>query len=455
MTTEDIRALIEWDRGHVGHWVVPFGENAGLLADRADGVSWYTADGREVLDGSSQLMCVTLGYREEYKREVAEAVAAQIRRLPYSTNFWGFANQATVEAAQRLAAVSPSDLQVFVFTPGGSESVETAFQLSRAYWKKKGTYKHKIVSLQNSYHGVYFGSGSATRVGNGSFTSMYTPLAPGFVAAPDYHCFRCPLGHTHPQCGLQCAQQIENLIQLEDPNTVAAVIVEVEHGTAGCIPSPPGYMQAVREICDRNQVHLIVDEVMTGFGRTSVDGNAFACQISGVTPDLMTMAKGLTSAYLPLGAVGVHRELAEGLGGAVLAGPTYAAHPASCAAAAKVLEIYVRDGIFDYAAELGRYTAAALKERIVDKIPVVDHVAGYGTLLGLELLKDAETKEGYSHEALEALQNVALSKGLYIRTAGAGSRIMFCPPLVSTREEVDRMIAILAEAFADGSWAVL
>ena len=148
----------------------------------------------------------------------------------------------------------------------------------------------------------------------------------------------------------------------------------------------------------------------------------------------------------------MRRELADGLGGAVLAGPTYAAHPVSCAAAAKVIEIYTRDRVFEHAAELGRYTAAALHERIVAEIPIVDHCAGYGMLLGLELLKNAEAKEGYSHEALEALQDVALGKGLYIRIAGAGSRIMFCPPLVSTHEEVDSMIAILAEALRDTAW---
>lgn len=447
-----INHLVDWDRRHVGHWVIPFGENAGFIADRSDNVSWYTSDGFEVLDGSSQLMCVTLGYRDEYKREVADAVATQIKKLPYSTNFWGLANEATIAAAQSLAEIAPPEMEMFLFTPGGGESVETAFQLSRACWKNQGMSKYKIISLQNSYHGIYFGSGAATRVGNGAFTRMYAPLAPGFVAAPDYHCYRCPLGHTHPQCSLQCAQQIENTIQLEDPSTVAAVIVEVEHGTAGCIPSPPGYMQAVRDICNRLDVHLIVDEVMTGFGRTSINGNAFACQISGVAPDLMTMAKGLTSAYMPLGAVGISRAVAEGLSGSVLAGPTYAGHPASCAAAAKVMEIYQRDRIFEHAAKMGRYMAAALNDQVVAEIPDVDHVAGYGMLLGLEITKNPKTKEEYSHEALAALQDAAFDRGLYIRLAGAGSRMMFCPPLVSTEGEIERMIAILVQAFKDRGW---
>jgi adenosylmethionine-8-amino-7-oxononanoate aminotransferase len=444
--------LLEWDRKHVGHWVVPFGQNAGLLADRSDGVSWYTSEGFQVFDGSSQLMCVNLGYREEYKREVADAVAAQIKRLPYSTNFWGFANQATISATQALKRIAPPELEVFLFTPGGGESVETAFQLSRAYWKNRGMLKYKFISLQNSYHGIYFGSGSATRLGNGAFTRLYGPLASGFAAAPDYYCFRCPLGLTYPECGLRCAQQIESVIHLEDPETVAAVIVEVEHGTAGCIPSPPGYMRAVREICDRNEVHLIIDEVMTGFGRTSVSGNAFACQIEGIGPDLMAMAKGLTSAYMPLGAVGISREVADGLGGLVLSGPTYAGHPVSCAAAAKVMEIYVRDHIFEHAAEIGSYARTALESQVVSTIPEVDHVSGLGMLLGLEIVKDPARKEGYPHEALETLQEVALEKGLYIRVAGAGSRIMFCPPLVSTEEEIDRMVDILRQAFEDGGW---
>jgi len=447
-----VEKVVEWDRQHVGHFVMPFGSNAGFVVDHADGVSWYTTDGKEVLDGSSQLMCVSLGYREQYRREVAEAVAAQIRKLPYSTNFWGFTNEATVAAAQALADIAPSALTMFVFTPGGGESVEVAFELSRAYWKNKGAAKYKIISLQNSYHGIYIGSGSATKLGNGALTRPYGPPASGFRAAPDYDCYRCPLGMSYPECGLQCAKMVENTILVEDPETVAAVIVEVEHGSAGCIPSPPGYMEALRGVCDRSHVHLIVDEVMTGFGRTSVNGNAFACQISGVAPDLMTMAKGITSAYVPLGAVGISKEVAEGLDGSVLAGATYAAHPVSCAAAAKVIEIYRRDGIFQHAADTGRYMADALNEELLAVIPEVDQVSGFGMLLGIEVLKNPETKEGHSHEAMEALQEGALKRGLYIRLAAFGSRLMFCPPLVSTREEIDRMIAILADTFDHESW---
>ncbi|MCE5255090.1 MAG: aminotransferase class III-fold pyridoxal phosphate-dependent enzyme, partial [Actinomycetia bacterium] len=153
-TNPSMTALLNWDRRHLGHFTIPFGENAGSLVDHADDVSYFTSDGVEILDGSSQLMCVSLGYREEYKREVAEAVAAQIKKLPYSTNFWGLANEAAIAAAKGLAEIAPPELTMFVFTPGGSESVEVAFELSRAYWKNQGTWKYKIVSLYNSYHGV-------------------------------------------------------------------------------------------------------------------------------------------------------------------------------------------------------------------------------------------------------------------------------------------------------------
>jgi aldehyde:ferredoxin oxidoreductase len=448
-STED---LIAWDQQHVLHGIIPMGFNAGFLVDHASGVSLYTSDGRSFLDGSSQLMCVELGYREEYKREVAEAVAAEIKKLPYCTNFWGFSTESVIKAAQGLSEIVPPELTRFFFTPGGGESVEIALILSRTFWKLVGSKKYKVISLFNSYHGDYWGCASATHVGGSAFSNPIAPMVPGFFSVPDYYCYRCPLGLTYPQCGIACARQIEQFILAEGPDTVAALVCEVEHGTAGCIPSPPEWLPIVRDICTRHKVHLIADEVMTGFGRTSVNGNAFACQISGVAPDFITMAKGITSAYMPLGAVAMTEEIFEqGLKGYVFSGPTYTGHPAACAAAAKVMEIYRRDKVFQHAAEMGQYLHEQLKDITAD-IPEVMEIAGYGMLQGIEVVKNPETKEPFPFPAMVALQETALAKGLYIRLSGGAPRYMVAPPLVSTKDEIDQMMAILRDAIKDPSW---
>jgi adenosylmethionine-8-amino-7-oxononanoate aminotransferase len=444
--------MIAWDSEHVLHGIIPMGMNAGFLIDHADGISLYTSDGRSFLDGSSQLMCVGLGYREEYKAEVAEAVAAELKKLPYCTNFWGFSTESVINAAQALSELVPPDLTRFFFTPGGGESVEIALIMSRTYWKLRGTQKHKVMSLFNSYHGDYWGCASSTHVGGSAFSNPLAPMVPGFFSVPDYYCFRCPLGLRYPACGIGCAKLIEQFILAEGPETVAALVCEIEHGTAGCIPSPPEWLPIVRGICTRYDVHLIVDEVMTGFGRTSQNGNAFACQISGVTPDFMTMAKGITSAYMPLGAIALKEEiLEEGLKGYIFSGPTYTGHPAAYAAAAKVMEIYKRDKVFEQAAETGSYLKRQLEAITID-VPEVVEIAGYGMLLGMEVVKHPETKEPFPFPAMVALQELALSKGLYIRLSGGAPRYMVCPPLISTREEIDQMMAILADALRSPEW---
>lgn len=452
--TPEVQSLVDWDAQHMAHWVTPFGGNAGFLMDHGDGVSFYDSEGFEIMDGSSQLMCVYLGYRKDYLEEIADAVSQQIKKLPYCTNFWGITNETTVKAGQALNKITPEELDVFWFTPGGAESIETALIMCRWYWKNQGTQKYKIITLGNSYHGLYFGSGSATNVGNGHFTNAMSPMVPGFVTAPDYYCYRCPIGHTYPDCGIECAKQIEKIIHKEDGDTVAALLLEVEHGTAGCIPSPPEYLPMVREICDRHDVLLIIDEVMSGFGRCSENGEAFACQTVGVKPDILAMAKGVTSGYVPLGAVGITREIADGLEGSMIGGATYSGHPVPCAAAVKTMEIYERDNIFEHAAKVGKYAKKRLNEQFVEDFPLVDYVSGFGSFLGIEVVKDKATKEPYPPKSLKMLrlQERALDKGIYVRICdqnwAPGNRIMFCPPLVSTEKDIDRMLDRLYDAFA-------
>ena len=436
-------SLTQYGADHIVYWVVPIGENQDKLIDHAEGVSLYTKDGREILDATSQLICVNLGYK--YKDEIADAAAEQMRKLPFLTTFWGYTSEPLVECSQRLSKILQPGLDHYLYTNGGGESTETALQLARKYWRVKGTSKYKIISLYNSYHGVYFGSGTATGVAKGMFSHDFAPLVPGFVKAPSYYCYRCQLGLEYPDCGIECARQLEKIIDFEGEDSVAAFIAEPMHGTAGMVPPPPEYWPMVRDICTRRNVLLIADEVMTGFGRT---GKAFATQHWDVTPDMMCLAKGITTAYLPFGAVAMHDGVWETFKGTLSAGPTYSGHPVCAAVACKVMEIYERDGIFAHAAKMGEYAQRRLEEQLLP-LPVVAAVSGMGMQKGIEVVEDKDERRGFdpSTHVMAEISDIALARGLFVRTSDTSwspsNRISFCPPLVSTEADIDRMVDIV------------
>ncbi len=448
MSTKD-KEMMNWDADHLMHWVMPVGMNAGVMIDRAQGVSFYDTTGKEYLDGASQLVCVSLGYK--YNEEIAAAAAEQLKKLPFFMNFWGFTTPTSIECGQRLSKILPQGIDHFCFTNGGSESTELAFQFARAYWKNKGTNKHKIISLYNSYHGVMYGSITATGLSKGLFSSAFTPLVPGFIKAPSYYCHRCMLGLKYPECGVECAKQVEKIIQLEGPHTIAALIAEPVHGTAGHIPPPPEYWPMVRDICTRNNVLLIADEVMTGFGRT---GKAFGVDNWGVKPDMMTLAKGISSTYVPFGAVAMNEMVYDGLKNSVFAGATFSANPLSAAISNKVLEIYERDKIFENAAKMGDYAMERIKKQFLP-LPHVGEVSGIGLMIGIEIVENKETGKGFdpASNMMHIIQDKALEKGLFVRVSdeswSSANRISFCPPLTVTREEIDRMLDILYPIVAE------
>ncbi|MEW5722416.1 MAG: aspartate aminotransferase family protein [Thermodesulfobacteriota bacterium] len=441
--------LLKWDAEHHGHWVMPMGQNAGLVFERSRGVSLYDLDGREYLDGASQLVCVTLGYK--YNEEIAAAAARQIERLPYATTFWGWSSDVVIECTRRLARLTPRGLDHFFFTNGGTESAELSFQLARLFWKNQGQRKYKIISLYNSYHGTSFAALAATGVSKGLFTGGYAPLVEGFIKAPSYYCYRCQLNLEYPGCGVQCARYLENIIEMEGRNNVAAVIVEPEHGTAGCIPPPPEYFPLVRDICARNDVLLIADEVMTGFGRA---GKAFGVDNWGVTPDLMALGKGITSSFIPLGGLGVNDRVWEGLKGSIAAGATYAGHPVAAAVSNQVLEIYERDKVFEHAAAMGEYARNRLAADFAG-LPYVDDMGGLGLMLGIEIVEDRSKKKGFdpARGVMKKIRAAAMDKGLLLRvteiTFAPGNRITFSPPLTSDKSEIDRMLDILRAALKE------
>jgi adenosylmethionine-8-amino-7-oxononanoate aminotransferase len=259
------------------------------------------------------------------------------------------------------------------------------------------------------------------------------------------------LGHQYPECGIACAKHLEQMIQQEAPHTVAAFIAEPVHGTAGHIPPPPEYWPMVREICTKYDVLLISDEIMTGFGRT---GKAFGVDNWGVKPDMMALAKGLTSSAIPFGAVAMNEMVYDGLRGSKLSGATYGTHVVGSAVSSKVLDIYVRDKVFENAARMGHYAMKRLKGEFLD-LPCVGEVSGLGLMIGIEIVEDKANRRGFHPDSktMYNLQEQALENGLFVRVSdqswSSANRISFCPPLIITEEEIDKILDILYPLVAD------
>jgi putrescine aminotransferase len=433
--------LLKWDKEHVIHPMAPVGMDPTIVFEGGDGIYVKDSDGKQYLDGASQLTCINLGYGQ---KEIAEVVAEQMKQLAYSHTFFGNCNTANIECSRKLAQLTPTGLDHFFYTLGGSGSIDTSFRIARTYWKNqnKGG-KFKIISIHNSYHGVNFGAVSATALRYGQFAAGVHPVVPGFLRIPSYYCYRCAFNLKYPDCGIHCAKFLAYTIKQEGADNVAAFVVEPVHGTAGSIVPPPEYWPMVRKICSENEVLLIADEVMTGFGRT---GKMFGTQHWDVVPDIMALAKGLTSAYLPFGAVAIIDEVAAGLKGAPVFGFTYSGHPVCSAAATKVMEIYERDNVVENAAEMGSYALDRLKTEC-QSLPCVGEIAGLGLMIGVEIVQDK-----LNHTPFPVEQNVPMGVGNEAREKGlivrAADRLAFTPPLIITKEEVDKALDILVPVLA-------
>ena len=446
MTT--IEDLLKWDAAHLVHAYLPIGENRGKMFDKAKGVILQDTDGKEYIDFSSHVTCINLGYGQS---ELVAAAAEQMQKLAYSTIFFGFSHRPSIECGMKLAELTPEGLDHFLFATGGSTSTEQASRLARLYWSNKGLSKHKIIALYGSWHGQTPGALSATGVGKDFFWKGVAPAVPGFIHIPPYYCYRCMFGKEYPQCGIQCAKHLAEVIEQEGPGTVAAFIAEPVIGAGGMIPPPPEYWPMVREICTNLDVLLITDEVMTGFCRT---GKMFAVEHWGIKPDIMTVAKGITSAYFPLGAVVFNARVYQGVKGVVTSGFTYDGHPVGCAIATKAMEIYVRDKIAEKVAKASKHLMDRLTAEFLP-LPCVGDITGLGLMGGIEIVADKTTKKVFAPElrVMERIRNQALENGLYIRAASINmalsDRIQWSPPLTITIEEVDRALDILRPIIAD------
>jgi len=353
------------------------------------------------------------------------------------------ATESRSQLGRLLAEVTPGNLCYSFFTNGGAEANENAIKLARWY-----TGRHKIVTRYRSYHGATAGAVAATGDPRRWFAE---PGPSGFVRMLDPYTYRCPAGHPDPCPVCSGAPHLEEILAYEGPQTVAAVLLETVTGTNGVIPPPDGYLQSVREVCDRHGILLILDEVMAGFGRT---GRWFACEHWDVVPDILTVAKGINSGYVPLGAMIVSEPLAEWVRDKFFAGGlTYSGHPLACAAGVASIEAFREEEIVENAAAMGDAFAAALS-RLAERHPSIGEVRGLGCFWGLELVRNRTTREplvpfnatGEEAAPMARLGRAALERGLYLMTHW--NVIMVCPPLTITREELDEGVAALDDVLA-------
>lgn len=406
----------------------------------------FDAEGHRYLDAMAGLFCVNVGYG---RREIVDAVTAQMAQLAYYplTQSHGPA----AKLAARLAGLLPEGIGRVFFSNSGSEAVETALKMARQCARRMhpGQNRYKVIARHRGYHGFTMGALSAT--GQTPRRQGFEPLVPGFlhVAPPDH--YRCSWCSAEPGCTLACADEIERVIRMEGPETVAAVIAEPVIGGGGIFPAPEGYLERLRAICDRHGVLLIIDEVITGFGRT---GKLFGFEHAGIRPDILTFAKGLTSAYLPLGATVATSRVFEAFqgddGDAKFAQvSTFGGHPSSCAAGLANLEILTRERLWENSARTGGYLIErlrALQSRWIGEI------RGCGLLIGLEIVTDAK-KTPLPEAEMVRLQREIREAGVLVgrnndSLPGFCNVLILSPPLTLTRDQADEIVAAIRTVLA-------
>jgi taurine--2-oxoglutarate transaminase len=395
--------------------------------------------GKKYLDFSSQLMCVTLGHKN---KAVIKAIQDQAGTLPYIAP--GFATDVRAELSSMLLEVLPKGLEKFFYTTSGTEANEAAFKIARMY-----TGKTKIIARYISYHGSTMGSVAAT--GDPRRWAMEpSGKIPGVIFAPEVNCYRCPIHHHYPECGVACVEYIDHMIQNE--SDVAAVIIEPVVGTNGVLVPPKEYMPRLRQICDARNVLLIADEVMTGWGRT---GKWFAVDHWDVRPDILTTAKGITTAYVPLGLCATTAKIGAYFDDHYFShGHTYEAHPLTLAPAIAAIKEYRRLKLIDRAVELGAYMGTKLAA-LQAKHRSVGEVRGLGLFWAVELVRDRKTKEpfnSYSDKVsgtpllVDRVAAEMMKNGVFIQAWV--SHIVVAPPLIITKEEIDRGIEVMDAALS-------
>lgn len=434
------------------HLLLHFSRNGAttplLMLERGEGAYVFDTDGKPYLDGLSSLFCAQLGY--SYGEEMGQVAAKQLQQLAFATN-WGSAHPAAVELAERLSELMPGDLDHVFFTGGGSESVETAWKLVRQYHVARGEpQRTKAIARNLAYHGVTLGALALTGVER--FKDQFGPPAIPTTHVSHTNAFRAPDGDDEAAFCARLLGEIEAVIDAEGPDTIAMLIAEPVQNAGGCFVSPAGYWPGLRELCDRHGILLVSDEVICGFGRL---GEWLGAERYGVVPDIATTAKGLTSAYAPMGAVMVSDKVAEPLydaGRTLLHGITFGGHPLCAAIALRSLEIFERDGVLERVRENEPYLERRLNE--LRALPIVGDVRGAGFFWALELVGDdagakldADTREALLRGYLPGR---LLEAGLIARPDDRGDSVLHvAPPLVCSRDELDLLVDRVGEVLTD------
>jgi len=416
-----------------------FAEEDGFkILVEADGIRVKDITGRTYIDNISGLWLVNVGHG---RKEIADAVHEQLQLIHYASSY-DHTTIPTIKLAAKLAEITPGSLSKVFFCSGGAEAVEMAMKIARQYHIQNGSpHRFKVIGRKGSYHGATWGAQSIS----GSAMQrpwLFEPLVPMARHVDPIYCYRCPWDLKYPSCKIQCVKEFEKAIQFENPDTVSAVLTEPVSLSGGNIVPVDEYWPMLREICDKYGVLLIADEVITGFGRT---GKMFACEHWGIEPDIMTVAKGLSSGYQPVAAAIVKKEIADKFTGsardALAHGVTFGGHAAACIAALTNIEIIERENLVENSAQMGKYLLGQLEA--LREHPIVGDVRGIGLLCALELVKDKKTKELFSPEdGIDKKLTKKLNENGLLYKAWP-QNIFLAPPLTVTKGDIDEMVGVV------------
>jgi taurine-pyruvate aminotransferase len=441
-------AVVRQDLDNVMHPIVQHKtlEKQQMVVVSGQGSTVTDADGTSYLDAMAGLWCVNIGYG---RTELAQVAADQMQQIAYFPHTG--MNVPSAALAEKINGLMGGDTHVY-FVNSGSEANEAGFKIARQYAKQEfpGEFRYKTITRYFAYHGTTMATLAAG--GMGERKTKFEPLSGDFIHTPHPYCYRCPLGLTNPSCGLACVKAMENAILGEGPETVAEIIVEPIMSGVGVAVPPDEYLPAVEKLARKYDLLLHVDEVINGFGRT---GKMFGHQHWGIKPDIIAVAKGISSAYLPIAATVVRNHVfGSFLGEAadnrqVMQVNTYGGHPVAAAVALRNIEIMEEEKLAQRAAEMGEYLMDGLRE-LMKGISWIGDVRGKGLLAGVELVQDRTTKEPLTGAQFSAVVEYCRRNGVIVGRAGGGQRysstVALCPPLIITRNEIDHLVQVLGKA---------